>query len=505
MGVVQRQGTWNTLISYAGMAISMANAILLYPKILEGDELGLVKLLPYIALIYVQVATMGIQAASLHYFPYVDDKKRGHHGYLRLLFTIALGAFILATGIYFLLKPIAVETFSERSALFIDYYAWTVPLALFGTMVVVLVTYASVLLKTVIASLVQQLLIPFFNLVSILCLMVGWVDFDGFLMLFIGLNSIAALVLVIYLIRAGQWTLAPWRTRFRTRRIFKPMLNKGVWTMLNGLGIFVYQLVDSLMITAMIGLGAVGVYATMIPILQFLMAPARSMYKIIAPLIGQHINRSEWGEIKEKYRQAGIVGFTLGGFLFILACTNLDLLFSDILLGESFSDGKWVIYFIGISRLVTLILAGSLGGTILVTSQYYKMINWFMFIAIILAIVLNLILIPKYHLAGAALATTICAIIVNLLVAAYIKFRFNIWPITWQSLLMALIVILFVFIGIFLPHWGHWVFDAIIRSILLSVTFWFVALKSKLSPDLNNFFKTFLIKAGLSSFARLIP
>ena len=75
MGIVQRQGIRNTLISYVGLAIGFANTILVLPRLLSPAQIGLTAsvLLP-MATIGAQVASFGFANMGIRYFPFFRNQ-----------------------------------------------------------------------------------------------------------------------------------------------------------------------------------------------------------------------------------------------------------------------------------------------------------------------------------------------------------------------------------------------------------------------------------------------
>jgi len=52
MSRIQSQGFWNTIFSYTGAAIGVVNLIFLYPFYLNTDEIGLIRILTSVSILY---------------------------------------------------------------------------------------------------------------------------------------------------------------------------------------------------------------------------------------------------------------------------------------------------------------------------------------------------------------------------------------------------------------------------------------------------------------------
>ncbi|MDX5437582.1 MAG: hypothetical protein LPK03_10330, partial [Pontibacter sp.] len=114
---LQREGIWNTTISYAGILIGYVNTILLFPNYLDEAEVGLTRLLLSISVMYAQFSALGFVNMSVRYFPYFRDKDRQHNGFLFLLLSVPLLGFILTTALFLLFKPAVVGYYIDNSPL----------------------------------------------------------------------------------------------------------------------------------------------------------------------------------------------------------------------------------------------------------------------------------------------------------------------------------------------------------------------------------------------------
>jgi len=104
---------------------------ILLPNYLEKDEVGLLGLLPAIAVVLAQFINLGLNGAGTRYFPYFRNIDRQHNGYLLIVCLTTLVGFAICVGGLMLFQPWIIERYSENSRLFVDYYYLLIPLALF--------------------------------------------------------------------------------------------------------------------------------------------------------------------------------------------------------------------------------------------------------------------------------------------------------------------------------------------------------------------------------------
>jgi O-antigen/teichoic acid export membrane protein len=118
----------------------------------------------------------------------------------------------------------------------------------------------------------------------------------------------------------------------------------------------------------------------------------------------------------------------LSGLLVLgVIIVNLESIFS--FLPPSFAQGTIVVVLIGVGYLIDI--TGGLNTNILATSRKYTVELYFngLFVAAIVAT--NYYLIPAYGLTGAALASMLSYLFINLVRSVYLIFVFRMQPFTW--------------------------------------------------------------------------
>jgi len=154
------------------------------------------------------------------------------------------------------------------------------------------------------------------------------------------------------------------------------------------------------------------------------------------PLVSLSLSQDKTDDLKKLYRQTSINQLILGGALFILIWINIDDLFS--LMPDNFAPGKWVVFYIGLSKL--FILSTGISGPIIVLSKYYRTNLVFNIILLILTLITNYFLIIEFGITGAAMGTSITFGIFNLIKFLYVKSKFGIQPFTMSSIKTVLIL-----------------------------------------------------------------
>jgi O-antigen/teichoic acid export membrane protein len=131
MGIVKKQVYKNTIVSYAGMVIGFVNLILLYPRFLTSEQLGLFQLLISITILYSLIASMGVPSIIVRYFPFFRTEDKTHGGFGVIAGRLALIGFIASTAVFFILKPLIISSFTQKAHLFVQYYYYLVHFLLY--------------------------------------------------------------------------------------------------------------------------------------------------------------------------------------------------------------------------------------------------------------------------------------------------------------------------------------------------------------------------------------
>jgi len=101
-------------------------------------------------------------------------------------------------------------------------------------------------------------------------------------------------------------------------------------------------------------------------------------------------------------------------------------------------------------------------------------------------------MIPTYGLNGAAMATALTMILVNLLIQGFIYWHFRLHPFSIKMVWVVLAGGVTYFFNTLLPHsFGYWAIDLLVRSLLLAACYLSLIFAFRLVPDLNDFIRKY--------------
>jgi O-antigen/teichoic acid export membrane protein len=481
MGVIKRQGILNTIVSYAGILLGYVNTVLLFPNFLEEDQIGLTRLLIFIAVMYAQFSALGFGNMGLRFFPYYRDKARQHHGFLFLLLSIPLAGFAVVTALFVFARPHVLAHYAEKSTLLGEYYYYLIPLGLFTLLFVLLDAYLRSLYKTVVSAFLQEFFLRLLITLTITAYALELFDFQTFVLLFVGANCLSSLILIGYLLWLRQFFAWPRPQTFR-RKPFSEMLQYGFYSFMGNISGSIISTTDSLMILSFLSLSEVGIYTTAFYVTTAILVPARSLYRVAYAQVVDYWKENDLPALDALYKRISLLNMIVSGLLFIGIWANRHNIFA--LMPETFSAGTYVLLFIGLARLVDV--AVGINAIIMVTSRKYRYDLVFNIILVVLIIWTNYLFIPRYGISGAAFASLLAYALSNLLRLGFLWKVFGLQPFTSRSLLVLGIGALTLAVDYLIPYLGHTLPDILVRSAVITAVYGVLVLILRVSADVNQ-------------------
>ncbi len=487
MGIVEKQGIKGSFYSYAGTLVGFVTAALLLPRIFSKAENGVLDLLVSWSLVFATIATLGLNNVTNRLFPYFRDQKSRHHGFSGILFWVTLAGFLLSLILFFILRPWIIADSMEQSVLFIRYVDFVIPLTAFTAIYLVADIYYAMLMNAVKGIFLKEFLQRIFILIVILAFVAGLFKFDGFILFYVVAISLPGVIIAAALLRDGAFTFRP-----DFSYISKPLAGQLVSVALYGIIIafsnIMIQYIDRIMINSYLGLEATGVYGRAFFFGTLVSIPIRAVSKISAVVVAQQWKDDDHASINRLYRDTSLNQLIFGLLIFIGIWGNITNVF-HILPGD-YGEGKWVIFWIGLSNL--FIMASGISGAIMTTSKYYRALALFVVAFGVLVVGTNLIFIPLYGIAGAALASAIAALAYGLMRFVFLWARYKMQPYTWKHAVAILIAGAAYLPAILIPDLNgedyktvRLIADILIRSGAITIVFIGLTLILNVSPDLT--------------------
>ena len=492
MGIVQKQGTWNTILTYLGIGLGYLNVVILFPTYFSTEQVGLVRLMTFVAMIYSQFSSIGAQNVAVRFAALFRTEQRSEHTVLRHILKVSGIALVVVSLVYIALNPLLKDLYAEGSPLFVEFMLYVIPLAIAILLFDILDGYAKSIFRSVFPTFLRDVLLRISTTLIITLFAIGIVDLDQFILLYIAVFWLNAVILAIYIALNNTYLPDSKKTRIG-RAEKKSMLLFGLFSLLSGVTNLILNTVDSLMIGSMMNLTDVGIYTTIAFVAVLIMVPARSIYKTTTTLIAEHWGAGEMAELGKLYKSVSIINLITGGYIFVMVLIGFNYLM--LYLPEDYRIGYYVFLYLGIGKLFDA--ATGVNGPIILHSKYFKIDVVFTIAFAVVSITLNYLLIPKYGIDGAAMASMISIFIFNLSRIVFVFFKFKLQPFSVETPIILILLGAVFGLNELLPQLKNVHFDFIYRIGTLSIVYLSVLFAFKISDDFQDYSRKALKKFGL--------
>ena len=486
MGIIVRQSIKGSFVNYVGAFIGFLTTFYILTKYLTAEEIGLTRVLIEAAMLVAALAQLGTTNSIVRYFPYFKNKEKKHHGFFGFSVLISFVGAVVFCTLYVLLRQPIVLFFSQNSARFIEYFYYVIPLAVFFIYIGVFETYSSVLQRIVVPRFVREVGIRVMAVAVYLLWAFRVVSFDTFILLFVLIYGIAAIMNLVYVLALKEYSFRP------DFSVVKKPLRKNffyytAFLFAAALGGTITAKIDTFMVSSLLGLEQTGIFTIAYFMAAIIDIPYRSLNMISMPIASAHIKNKAYNEVQHLYKKVSLNQLIAGSLLFVLIWINIDSIFQILPNGDKYESGKYVVLFIALSRLVDS--GFNFGLSILSLSKYYYYYLFFIFFLSGLGVFTNWFFIPIYGISGAALATFISFTIYNALVMLIVYKKMKISPFSLSQLKLAFVILGLLGINMLIPAFDNPIVDGVIRSLTILFIGGFAVIKLKLSEDVDKLWK----------------
>ncbi len=467
MGIIEKQTIKGSFFSYLGVALGFVTVGILWPKLLDPEQIGLINFLIAISAILAHVASLGINTIAVRLFPYFRNDQNKHSGFLSMALIFVSSGTILVLLYYLIFKEKIVENNMGKSALVADYVWFIIPFTIATLLYNLFDSLHKVTYNGVIGIFVKDFLFRVLNLVLIG--LYAWFAFRFrlFLNIYFILFSFPALVLIIALYRGHQFNLK-FNFSFLTKDMGRTLADVSFFGILGGMGHIAISNIDKIMINRFIDLEATGIYSIAFLFGSIITIPSRPLSKIATTIISESWKKNDTETIKSIYSKSCLNQFIFGGLVFLLVWMNLDVVF--MLIPPEYEAGRFVILFVALTGVVEM--ATGLNGIIIASSKYYRYQSVFTFFLLLLVVLTNLIFIPRFGITGAALASLLSAIIYNSVRAGFLFLKFRLQPFNYRFLIILGVMLLTLLAGLLVKSVEHWLIRTLLNACWSSCFSW---------------------------------
>lgn len=486
MGIVVRKSVKNLVIIYIGLLLGYINTLILYPYILTEAEIGLIRLLINVSFLFATFASLGAFSMPARFFFYFKDESKQHNGFLFFLIVWGLIGFVLFSIAFILLRHLFEEIYIKNSPLLVKYFYYFLPFTFIALLIGIFRSYLVIEKRPNVPIFINEVFFRLFIIIGLLLFLYKLLTLTSLVSYIIFSYGLGLVVLILYTKAIKRLYLKPNFSILKSK-YFKELLTFGGFMLLGSAGSLIISNVDGIMLSAYKGLSQTGIYTIAFFIATVIEIPKRSLLQSILPFVSESNKEEDFENLGIMYKKSSINQLIFGLLIFIGVWCNINNIFHLIPHGNVYMEGKWVVFFIGISKLFDL--ATGVNAEIIGTSKYYKYNLFFMMGLAVLAIITNVIFIPRYGMNGAAFASALSVFIINIIMFTFLLIIMKIQPFTFNTLKVLIIGGVVLILNYYLPQQSNVIFDIFVRSIVIFLVFVGLILVTKSSEDINAIMK----------------
>lgn len=489
MGIIQRQGIRNSILTYVGILLGAISLVFIQPRFLTKEEIGLTRILFSFSAVIATLTPIGTIHIILRYFPYFRDRDKKHHGFFGFMLLFPMVGYLVIALFLYLFRDYIISKYIGQSRLFTDYFYYIFPLTFFLTFIGILNAYSFSIFRTSVPLLINDILLRVVSVMLFTVYFIKWIDRDQFVMLFVAIYGTQLLALIIYIFSVDRPSLRINWPQYKEHSISK-MFSYGLMMSLVGLAGLGLKFLDTIMLgmykpqqASLNALDIVGIYSIAAFVATFVEAPMNALDKIMAPKIADGWKRNDMADIQQMYYKSSKYLLLMGGLLFLLVNLNIDSLF-QLIPDHDYSLAKGVVLIISLGTLVNMGTGNN--DSLLYTSSRYKTLSWLLISLLFIAYFNYKIFIPLFGMEGAAFATALSATIYNFTKFFMIWRFFHLQPFTIDTLKVIGIILFTGAIGYFIPSVHNPFADVAIHSSVIVAVFGALTYGLKIVPEFHH-------------------
>ncbi|MDR9417273.1 MAG: oligosaccharide flippase family protein, partial [Gracilimonas sp.] len=450
--------------------------------ILDTDQFGLTRVLIAIMTISAQIINFGVPNSVIKYYPELSLKTDNKQGLFWAFLVPPVFGLLVFSIIILFFDDLILNLYNTGSTLLSDYFLYIIPLVAFSVAFALLNSFVKAQFNTVFASFLQDVLLRVLMIIDLLLFYFEVISFDLFILIFAGNYGIQYLMLLGYALKNNLLNIRPSFSVFDTETI-KKIRTYSFYSFFSGLTMLLIGNIDLLMLGTYNGLAESGIYAIALYVGSVILIPKKSIVKISFPVIANSFQKNDLDNVEKVYKQTSLNQFLTGLLLYIGIVANIDNLYA--MLPEEYANGTIVIVIIGLGNLIEMITGAN--GQIIIASKYFRFDFYSSWILMLLAITLNVLLIPIYGLAGAALATTSSILLYNAVKVIFVWIKLQIQPFSFRLVGIVLTGLILLYLSSLFPGFENIYLDILIRSFMIAILYIGSVWIFKLSDEVNEF------------------
>jgi len=482
MGIIQRQGIKNTLSSYTGILLGFASLIIIQPKLLTTEEIGLARVLFAFSTLIASFIPIGVTNLTIKYFPHFRNDKNGHHGFMGFMLIFPIIGFLIASFFLVYFKEFIIAQYRRESPLILDYFYYIFPFSFFLAFSTIVTTYLISLFKSTVPSYLNDVYVRVAYILLIVVYFFEWITLPQFIGSYIGIYALQLILLIVYLLKEDKPSLLIDWSFFKQQGL-KEMISFGLLLSFSSIAALGLKTLDSVLIGKFLPLGFVGIYAIASFIPTIIETPLNALDRIVTAKVAHAVVENNMTEVKDVFYKSVKYLSLIGGLLFVGINCNISFLLE--LVGKDFEQGTMVVWIISVGALINM-MGGANTSIIFYSSKYWQG-ALLLFLLVIITFISNMLLIPRYGINGAAISTAISSLLYTLIKLALIYKKFKFQPYDINTLKTMGIIAICLALNFVLPTLESPLINILLRSASLGGTYLLLTYWLKIVPEFHHY------------------
>lgn len=481
MGIVKNQSFKNTITTYIGFGIGAINTLFLYTNFMSDTYYGLIGFILSTANIMMPLMAFGTQNTLIKF--YSSYKTRNSiNSFLTLMLVLPL-LLIIPIGLIGYYSFDLISNLLAQKNPIIKEYIWLIYIsAIAFAYFEIFYSWTKVQMQSVFGNFMKEVFHRVGVMIMLFFLYFDLLTIDEFIYSVVGVYILRMIVMKLYAYYVRRPVF-----RFDKLPNFKEVIKYTSLIIIAGSIASIILELDKFMIGEFIEIKNVAYYGVAIYIASVISVPSRSMYQITNPITAKLLNENDFKGLKELYQKSSLNLFIIGGLIFLLIMVNLNELYRII--PEEFGGGLLIVFLVGLTKLYDDLMGNN--NAILFNSKFYRAVLILGVFLAVLAVVLNLVLIPKHGIYGAAFATFLAVFLYNTAKLVYVKYKLNLLPFTKNTFKTFVLIVIMILAFYFWEFQFHPLINMTLKSLIILIAYVFVVYRFDLSDDISKIIKKF--------------
>lgn len=476
MGIVFKHSSWNLVLTVLGFLFGAFNTLQLATTYLDDDYFGLWGYILSTAFLLFPLMSFGVHNTIVKYYSTYETKKERDNFLTQMMVWPLLG--LIPVVLVVLIFNDNIQSLISTKNPMVGDYVWAIILvATFQAYFEIFYAWTKVYLKTIGGNFLKEVFYRVAATITLVMVAMGTItqiQFIYSLVLIYFLRMLAMAVMALH-------TYMP-SIRFHKLVATRELLWYSILMIIAGsVGTALIDL-DKSMLNQYVNIENISYYNVAVFIATVIAIPARGMAQIVHPLTAGFFNRGNLAEVENLYKRSSLNLSIVGGFLLLLILCNVHEFYT--FMPPEFAVAIPVVFLISIVKYSENLLGSN--NAILYNTNLYQWTLWLGLVFAVVAIFLNLWLIPIYGLIGAAVATCVAYLVYAFAKAYYVYLKLHIHPWTKQTSFTLAILALMTSAFYFWDFQWNSYWNILLKSTLITIVFGTIIYFSKLSTEINT-------------------